>query len=303
MSAAPILYTTPSDPPKLLLDANVFRALANEHSLDQHKDRLLKIATCRKPPVLWACPTTFTELAGHVRVAQAHRFDEIREALLWMEHLCCNEGMAEQVYWILVRAICLAPQPHDRVEAVTVNRMRRAIIKARTLADVPQKILTAIEEERTRHITTVSGWSGFFAKAAADARRSKLPRAKLPATRKSLTNMTLKIARDRAAARGIAPDELKAEPDQAHELRELIAFETARVMKGANDPKYNVESHFGDFNDFWLCAYPAAGYTLVTQDRNIRKACIEGGCKDPRVVDVPEAIAIAENYLNSRSGR
>src|SRR5688572_1758949 len=105
MSAAPVLYTMASEPPKLLLDANVFRALV-EGSLDQYKDRLLKIATCRKPPVLWACPTTFTELAGHVRVAQAHRFEEIREALLWMERLCCNEGMAEQVYWTLVRAIC-----------------------------------------------------------------------------------------------------------------------------------------------------------------------------------------------------
>jgi hypothetical protein len=75
--------TRATSEPKLLLDANVFYDLAVGR-LDRYKDRLLKIAKLRNPPLLWAAPITFEEIASRLK---AERFGYIRDVLEWMERL------------------------------------------------------------------------------------------------------------------------------------------------------------------------------------------------------------------------
>jgi hypothetical protein len=116
-----------------------------------------------------------------------------------------------------------------------------------------------------------------------------------------VTDALLNVTRgQRKKKHGAVWGALKSDADRAADLREVIAFETARLMKGANDPKYNVNNHRSDFNDNYLCAYLAVGYTLVTEDRGIRSDIITGGCPEPRVVDVGQAVEIAEAFLESR---
>ena len=58
--------------------------------------------------------------------------------------------------------------------------------------------------------------------------------------------------------------------------RERIAFEASQIFK-AGTRGYRVDKHPTDFNDAWLCAYPAAGYTIVTKDGRLREALKQGG--------------------------
>ena len=76
---------TPTSP-KLLLDANVFRDLANG-AIPQFEERLRRVAAFRSPPLLWICPITFDEIVSHiptitladVHSALAYYFDHVQE--------------------------------------------------------------------------------------------------------------------------------------------------------------------------------------------------------------------------------
>jgi hypothetical protein len=63
--------------------------------------------------------------------------------------------------------------------------------------------------------------------------------------------------------------------------------------------RYNVFKHLTDYGDAWLCAYPAAGYTIVTQDDRLKKSLRLGRSANPRFVNLDEALDIAENWMAS----
>ena len=91
----------------------------------------------------------------------------------------------------------------------------------------------------------------------------------------------------------------RPEEEQRREQREMVAFEVAHLMNSRNPQGYNFRNHEGDCNDGWLLAYLAVGYRLVTSDRRLRRALETGECKNPRVSEVPEAIDLAEAWLQS----
>jgi hypothetical protein len=290
-----------AQPPKLLLDAQVFRALV-EGSLDQYKDRLRRIAMHRRPPLLWVCPLTFEEIVCHVRPEEAHRFEYIREALSWMDDLCGNDGIAEDLSWTIVAGSFLTPQPFDRAKLAGMNQIRRSIKKTERFSDLRPEILVQVQEKRELYSARRAHHVASFTNVIAPAREAPEPRVKWePPKEMVAAGVTLGKLRSRHEREyGWRWGPLKTEAEQARDQREIITFDVARLTKGANDPKYNVESHPGDFNDQYLCFYPATGYTLVTGDGRLRRALDKGGCKDPRVVDLARAVEIAETWLAKR---
>ncbi len=302
MSAAPTLCTTTFEAPKVLLDANVFRGLAASR-LDRYQDRLLQMAKLRNPPLLWAAPITFEEIVSHVRPEEANQFGHIREALSWMERLCGNDGIAEDLPWTIVSGTFVTAQHFDRAKLVGMNQVRRAILKARSFGNLRLEVLDQVQQKRDLHFAKRAQHVASYTAVITFARQAPKPRGKWDLPRKMVTaGATLETMRSRHEYEyGPLWGALKPAAEQAHAQREMIAFDLARLTKGRNNPKYNVESHPTDFNDQYLCAYPATGYTLVTEDRAIRQALIFAGCEDPRVVDVGQAVEIAENFLLGRA--
>jgi hypothetical protein len=300
MSAASVLYTTTSERPKLLLDANVFRHLA-AGSLDHYKDRLLAIARSGKPRLLWFCPITFHEIAGHVHDGGADMFDHIRTAILWMHRLCGDDGVAEDLQWVLNASVFAVPQPYESRGTDAINTMKNFILSARVFGELPKALPPLVKKLHAKHQGIVDMWIGEYRKAFLAPTAPQRGSVKLREARTKLTEMLLDATRPpRKKRSGRVWGALRSEEEQVIAMREVIASETARLMKAGNDPKYDLSGHRNDFNDNYLCAYPAVGYSLVTEDHNIRKALIYGGCKDPRVVDVDQGVEIAEMYLKGR---
>ena len=148
--------------PKLLLDANVFRDLA-EGSLRQFEERLLRVAECRAPPLLWTCPIVSDEVLCHVRVEEADRFDHFREALRWMDRLCGNLGMAEELLWIRRRPVFVEAAPYENNDlSIALNQIRRRILRAES--DVRGNSIPtwwrAVEERRKQYAAEIAQWIG-----------------------------------------------------------------------------------------------------------------------------------------------
>ena len=103
-----------------------------------------------------------------------------------------------------------------------------------------------------------------------------------------------------SCAGGIEMLGMRDEADQKHAQREQIAFEVSLLGKALNPAGYNHAKRRSDCNDYWLCAYPAAGYTIVTREKRLPDALKQGKCVDPRMVSLEEGIAIAEGWLARR---
>ena len=145
--------------PKLLLDSNVFRDLA-EGNFREFEGRLLRLAQIRTPPVLWTCPIVVDEIACHIRPEHADRFSDYRGALLWMQRLCGNLGMAEDLSWIRRRAVFASAAPYDdHTLSTMLNRMRRLLLKAETFDQVPAELLEMIELLRANYLKEITGWT------------------------------------------------------------------------------------------------------------------------------------------------
>ena len=298
MTAAPVLNGRAS-PPKLLLDANIFRDLA-DGALAQFEQRLLRVATHRSPPLLWTCPIVFDEIVCHVRAEQADRFEHFRDALGWMERLCGNAGMAEDLGWVLRRAVFARAVPYDGELSTVLNQFRRRLIKIDRFADIPKDLLEAVAGLRaeSRERIDASGRS-----ATARSRRSRAP-SRSPAEpgiegKIATSNAFFEISRKHAAADMPVWGPFRPEAEQRQEQREMAAFELAYLLKARSREGYNVEKHEGDYNDGWLLAYPSVGYLLITGDVRLRRALEMAGCTNPRVSDVGEAVDIAESWLAS----
>jgi hypothetical protein len=144
-------------PPKLLLDTNVFRALA-DGELRPYEERLLRIAQQRNPPILWTRPTVCQEILCHIRPQEADQFDNFREALLWMEKLCGNVGMAEDHPWIRACALFTERGPVEDGAAAAVNQVRRSILSAQTFAEVAPQVLESLQRFRGAFEEKITEW-------------------------------------------------------------------------------------------------------------------------------------------------
>jgi hypothetical protein len=170
MTAAPLSIAGGS-PPKLLLDTNVFRDLA-EGKLAAYEERLLEVAKHRSPPLLWACPIVFEEIACHIRAKEADQFEHFRDALRWMDKLCSNLGMAEDLPWVLRRGVFEREIPYDGALSTAVNQIRREVITLERFTDVPAGLLEIINKTRVQARERLDAWA-VRRKAIQEAARSK----------------------------------------------------------------------------------------------------------------------------------
>jgi hypothetical protein len=294
MGLAHLAQEKQSEAPRLLLDTNIFRSLADGH-LQFHAQRLLDIAKNRTPPLLWACEITVEELLNHVRPEEAADFAHFRKALEWMERLCGNLGMAETLPWILRHGAVATMSPHDHRYSATFNQLRRQVLKAARFEDLPATLLTDIAARRTRYLEQIEDWARYV-KVSLREIQVRVKRSRLDAIALAKRSI-LHVSRVRALEEAPAWGPLRSEEDQAIAQRERIAFEAAQIFKVGGRTGYNPAKHPTDYSDMWLCAYPAAGYTLVTQDARLKEALKQGRCEDPRVIDLDHGVAMAEAWL------
>src|SRR5665811_2218878 len=87
-----------------------------------------------------------------IRIERADRFDHIQSALSWMEDLCGNLGMGEDLWWVLRRGLFEGAQPYPSENTVAHNQARRSVLRAPRVEDVPSVTLKAIEAHRADHL-------------------------------------------------------------------------------------------------------------------------------------------------------
>lgn len=293
---AQLLRIEDQQAPKLLLDTNVFRELA-DGGLEQDRARLLEISKWRSPPLLWACPITFEELVCHVRVAETKQFEHFRQALVWMDNLCRNDGIAEDLPWILNWGVFGKGQPYQNGLTVAINRVRRQIAKAATFDQLSGEIVQAIEQMRSHHTDVVDRWTTLRAKTLEAMRVPLSPDDQKIEASGAVGRAVVETSRKYAAFFSPIWGAFRTAEDQRDVQREMIAFTLSDLFKARNPGGYNAHKHKTDYNDGWLCAYPAAGYTLVTLDNRLKDALKQAGCKNPRVVNMSEALQVAETWL------
>ena len=212
-----------------------------------------------------------------------------------METLCGNLGIAETLPWILRRGVFDPIRPHDSSYSITFNVLRRAVLKAKTFGDLNRALLADIAQRRADHLARVDDWVRVLGLTLDDiqlrVKRSKLDVIDL-ATKSVLIATRFAAMQERAYWGTLRP-----ENEQVTVQRERIAYEVAQVLKAMNRDGYKPQKHPTDFSDRSLCAYPAAGYTLVTLDNRLQRALKDGRCENPRVVTLNEGLTSAEAWL------
>lgn len=281
-----------ADPPKLLLDTNVFRALA-DGELRPYEERLLRVAQQRNRPLLWTCPTVCQEILCHIRPEEADRFDHFREALLWTERLCGDDGMAEDHPWIRTCALFTERGPVEDKARAAVNQIRRSILQAQTFADVTPQMLESLRRFRAAFEEKITEWKQDQAQVFEVMRKlTAAPEKYLLAV---LTETILETARRIEERRVSSWGPMVSREDQKIAMREVIAFRLSQYRKARLHPDYSVKTN--DHNDGWLCPYPGAGFVLVTGDEKLKRALLMAECENPRVMELPEAVDAAEAAL------
>ena len=284
------------DAPKFLLDANIFRRLG-EGKLATYEERLLQIAKSKTPPLFWVCPITLEELFGNLRGGKPEEFLRIQAALAWTNRLCGVEGIAEALEWIIKRGLFVNAQPYDRELSFAFDSARRPVLEAATFEDIPSDVIDAVRATSTIHFANKEKWLPSRVALIEEAKRPPDPDKPLTDTTTLVTNTSVAVLRRRHEADRVLWGEFKSAEDQAIELRELFAFDMWHLDQAAEHADYNVKKRKGDNNDRWLCAYPAAGYELVTFDAGIFNASTK--CENPRVRTLDDAIDRAQTWLST----
>jgi hypothetical protein len=282
--------------PKLLLDTNVYLNLA-DGLLTRAEAQLIKLAGHRSPPLLWACPIAFDELVCRIWPDDQEDFERHRSALRWMELLCGSEGMAEDQNWIICRGVFAKAKPCDGTLAAALVSARSKIIAAASFGGLSQPVRSTLDTLRADYLQRIGDW---IARKTATGKVASVPSLPgQPAIEGWTAAADAVVSKSRKIASTISTDwgEFRTDEDQKRAQREQIALETAFLNMSRNPQPYNHASHPSDYNDYWLCTYCAADYTLVTTDGRLRSAIVAGGCSDPRIVSLDEGIALAESWL------
>lgn len=296
MSADPNALPVDSEQqaPKLLLDTNVYLDLADGTLGDDLGRRLAAIAAHRDPPLLWACQVTFDELVCHLPDGPA-TFPLYRTALRWMEHLCKGRGMAEPTDWVRRCGVFTRVVPDDGLLGAKLVGIRRNILGANSYEDIAPEIRSTIDLVKTGYKRRIDDW--------VDGRTAVGEIARAEVGKQGLrygdvaADHILTVSQETCGGEAATSGPTRADEDQKRVQRELIAFEVSLLRKAQNPAGYNHAKRRSDYNDYWLCAYPAAGYTIVTRETRLPEALRQGGCVDPRMVSLDKGIAIAEDWL------
>jgi predicted nucleic acid-binding protein len=296
--AAPARTAT-TEAPKLLLDTNIYLDLVDGR-LTRAEAQLLKLAAQRTPPLFWACEVTLDELVCRMRPGNRAHFDRNRSALRWMDDLCGVLGTAEETKWIMLRGVFAAAVPSNGRRASTFVRVRRAIQRTNSYEELPPAFQSKINELRAQYSERIDRWVEGRRVVGEAARAKVQPGDRGVRAEVAAADVVLEISRKHAADYAPIWGAFRSEEDQKRAQRELIAFEVSYLQKARGPEGYNHDKHRSDFNDYWLCAYCAAGYTVVTNDERLRSMVRDGGCDNPRLISLDEAIAVAEAWLAGR---
>jgi hypothetical protein len=286
------------DAPKLLLDANIFRRLG-ESKLAAYEERLLQIAKSHTPPLLWICPITFEELFGNLRGGKPEEFVRIQAALAWTHRLCGVDGIAEELEWIVKRGLFVNAQPYDQALSLAFDDARRTVLEAASFEDIPSEVIAAVGSMSAIHFANQKRSLPSRVALIEEAKLPPDPNKPLTDTATVVTNNSILVFRRRHQADRYLWGDFKSVEDQALAFRELFAFDMWHLDQAAEHANYNVEKRKGDYNDRWLCAYPAAGYELVTLDTGILNASTK--CEAPRMRSLDQAVSRAEAWLKTES--
>jgi hypothetical protein len=298
VTAAPAPTAT-TEAPKLLLDTNVDLDLADGR-LASVEGPLMKLAAHRTPPLFWGCEIVFDELVCRMRPDDQADFERHQAALRWMEKLCGGRGMTEDQKWILRRGVFQRAAPCDGKLAAAIVHVRREILAAKSYGDLDPVLRQKIDELRADYRRRIDAWVARRSEVGHAARAPLQPGDAGVRAAVAAAAAVLEISRKHASEHTAVWGAFRSDEDQQRAQRELIAFEVSYLQKARGAQPYNHEKHRSDYNDYWLCAYCAAGYTIVTTDGRLRSAVRDGGCSDPRIVSLDEGIALAESWLAGR---
>jgi hypothetical protein len=296
--------TVALEAPRFLLDTNVYLDLA-DGLLVNRRERLLKVAVQAAPPIFWACEVTFEELMSRLRLSDQRRFVRHRKALWWMEKLTGVAGMAEDRNWIKRRGVFVNGVPHDRAHGDAMVASRQAILRAKNGRQLPRQFRSIIVSRRRTLYRSITRWVADRKKLGKQIRRwIAQQKARGVDVRRPIADMVvdaiLEISRKHAAADAPTWGAIRSDADQREAQRELIAFEASYFQKEGNKQAYNYRKKRSDYSDYWLCAYCAAGYTLVTTDGRLRNSLKNAWRGDFRLVELDEALVGAESWLATR---
>jgi hypothetical protein len=283
--------------PKLLLDTNVYLDLADGTLGDDVGRRLARIAAHRDPPLLWACGVTFDELVCHLPDGPA-TFPLYRTALRWVELLCKGRGMAEPTDWVRRCGVFTRIVPDDGLLGAKLVGVRRNILKANSYEDIAPEIRSTIDLVKTSYKRRIDDWVEGRT-TVGDVARAQVGKQGLRYADVA-ADQILTVSRETCASEVATSGPVRTDEDQRHVQRELIAFEVSLLRKAQNPAGYNHAKRRSDYNDYWLCAYPAAGYTIVTREKRLRDALKQGECVEPRMMGLEEGITLAEKWLAGR---
>ena len=110
-----------------------------------------------------------------------------------------------------------------------------------------------------------------------------------------LTETIVDAARQMEEPRASSWGPMRSREDQKVAMREVIAFRLSQYRKARLHPDYTVKTN--DHNDGWLLPYPGAGFWLVTGDGKLKRALLMAGCREPRLMELPEALDYAEKAI------
>jgi hypothetical protein len=290
-------------PPKLLLDTNIFRYLAAGKYRDL-ESRLLAVSVEAHPPVLWTCDIVHQELFAHLVPEEAHNFERIKSALVWIDMLCGNHGIAKGHPDPLRTALFVAPQNDSTAPLATLNRVRRQIMKASSLETLSENLVEGLAKIRAAHESMKDDWTR-RREVMNDKVHGRIPiaedrRSPADATRdpiRLVVDVMTEILRSMASGETAIHGALRPEREVQDGLREFLHYEAAIFLKMSNRHEYNFEKNRNDLLDQMLCTYPAVGYTIVTDDTQLHRTLELGKCPSPRILGLREGLGVAEDWL------
>ncbi len=293
-------------PPQLLLDTNVFRDLAENPRAEVAK-RLRAIASQRNPTLLWTCDIVHQEIFAHLVSEEREHFVRFRDALKWIDVLCGDNGMACESTEPMRRAMHKNPRPTDVNALVELNRLRGRVVACNTFDDVrgdDRDLLAKVHEMTVtdkRHWAEKRQEATVLFRDANPMESERVPETKHGSAAEIVNDVLsgLFLATGEAFVSEHGP--LQEKGYFCSQLREFLHFEAALLIKGRLRG-FSFLKHENDYYDHMLCAFPAAGYTLVTGDQRLAGALRMAGCPSPRVATVDEGIETCERWIAASGG-
>jgi hypothetical protein len=255
------------------------------------------------PELFWLPEIPVQELISPILTANERLFRDLVEALRWADRLAGNR-LAEGYDYALRLGATSAPLDRNEEMRIEINRTRRKFIKIEKVSDITVEMRRSATFLRDATNGQRSKWVERCTKMVAEMKILLAPHLEKPTGREivdSILRVSGEVMEDIARRHRDEHGEQRAVEEIRHSLREFFHFEAAAIEKALAPNGYNFEKNRNDFHDWILCAYPAAGYSVVTGDKRLLRALEGAQCPSPRVVDVAAGIHIAEEWLANRA--